>query len=141
MSLNQIKQNELKRLIEKSKRAVPNINVAELEPIIVSNDGYILTADERIMMRMAVGSAPVNLWRSETKSLGLDHRGVTVDEAYAYISRMAALPVIEDAALDIQRKAALLRKALVALLQAAQSGNMPTSGQIVAAAMIVRDTE
>lgn len=141
MSLNQIKQNELKRLIENSKRAVPMIDVSNLEPIITSNDGYILTADERILMRMAVGSSPVNLWRSETKSLGLDHHGVTPEEAYAYISRLSALPAIEDAALDLQRKAVLLRRALVDILHAVQSGNMPNSKQIVAAAIIVRDTE
>ena len=141
MTINLLKQNEIKRLREASKRLAPDIDIANIESIVASNDGYILTSDNRILMRMAVGSSPVDLWRRETKDLGLGHPGVTPQEAFAYISRLAALPLIEESALDIQRKAVLLRRALVDLLDCAQRKELPNSKQIVAAAMIVRETE
>lgn len=80
-----------------------------LEPLIASDDGYILTQDERIAYRFALGKSPVNLWRNEVKTLGLDHPGITPQEAYHLQSRISQLPDIEDAALKLQLFAARMR--------------------------------
>ena len=83
-----------------------------LEPLIASDDGYILTQDERIAYRFALGKSPVNLWRNEVKTLGLNHPGITPQEAYHLQSRISQLPDIEDAALKLQLFASRMRNLL-----------------------------
>lgn len=96
--------NQLKKQQEASEH---------LMPLIVSNDGYVLTNDERIAFRMALGQRPVRLWRSESKDLGLDHQGITPQEAYALMSRFQQMEDIEDAALKLQSIASRMRNLLV----------------------------
>ena len=107
------KHRELKAQREASKN---------LLPVIPSNDGYILTQDERILMRMALGREPVKLWRSETKELGLDVSGVTFEEAYAVISRFAQMNDLEEAALSLAADAADMRKVLLKAYNESGSG-------------------
>lgn len=82
-------------------------------PLITSNDGYVLTCDERIAFRMGIGKRPVRYWRSETKDLGLDHEGITVEEAYALLSRINQAPDIEEAAMILQSIASRMRNLLI----------------------------
>ena len=133
--VNIIKHNDVRRLMEQSRKLAPDINIEDIEPIIASNDGYILTKDGRILLRMGVGSAPVNLWRSETKDLGLDVSGVSPQEAYAFISRLAAMPAYEQAALQNQKDAARLR-----LMLEKVKDHVPDKLK-VEIAMLLRDTE
>ena len=133
--VNIIKHNDVRRLMEQSKKLSPDINIEDIEPIIASNDGYVLTKDGRILLRMAVGNSPVELWRAESKDLGLDVRGVSPQEAFAFISRLAAMPTYEQAALVNQRDAARLR----AMLERVQ-GHVPDKLK-VEIAMLLRDTE
>lgn len=133
--VNIVKQNSVRKLMEQSKKLAPDINIEDIEPIIASNDGYVLTKDERILLRMAVGSNPVRYWRSETKDLGLDVPGVTPQEAYAFISRIAAMPAYEQAALLNQRDTARLR-----LMLEKVKDYVPDKFK-VEIAMLLRDTE
>ena len=133
--VNIIKHNTVRKLMEQSAKLAPDINIEDIEPIIASNDGYILTKDGRILLRMGVGSAPVNLWRSEKKDLGLDVPGISPQEAYAFISRIAAMPAYEQAALLNQRDAARLR-----LMLEKVKDYVPDKFK-VEIAMLLRDTE
>ena len=133
--VNILKHNNVRKLMEQSAKLAPDINIEDIEPIIASNDGYVLTKDGRILLRLGVGSAPVNLWRSETKDLGLDTPGVSPKEAYAFISRLAAMPDYEQAALQNQRDAARLRAMLVMVKE------MVPAKMLVEIAMVLRDTE
>lgn len=125
------KHRELKAQREATKNILP---------AIASNDGYILTQDGRILMRMAVGREPVKLWRSETKDLGLDVPGVTVDEAYAVICRFAQMDGLEEAALSLAADAADMRKVLLKAYNESSSGGTvspKTREQMLA---IIQDT-
>ena len=137
--VNIIKHNEVRKLMEQSKKLAPDINIEDLEPIVASNDGYILTKDKRILLRMALGCNPVKLWRSETKDLGLDVPGITPQEAYAFISRLAAMPAYEQAALMNQRDAARLHKMLTKIFTSYRQ-HLSDKDQ-VEVAMLLRDTE
>ena len=137
--VNIIKHNEVRKLMEQSRKLSPDVNIEDLESVIASNDGYILTKDGRILLRMAVGSNPVRYWRSETKDLGLDVPGVTPQEAYAYISRLAAMPAYEQAALLNQRDAARLHKMLTKILTNYRQ-HLSDKDQIEVV-MLLRDTE
>ena len=137
--VNIIKHNTVQKLMAESKRLAPDIDISNLEPIIASNDGYILTQDKRILLRMGVGSAPVNLWRSETKDLGLDTPGVSPKEAYAFISRLASMPAYEQAALVNQRDAARLRS-MLSMVYDAMKDSLPRNLR-VDVAMLLKDTE
>lgn len=133
--VNIIKHNNVKKLMEQSRKLAPDIDIENIEPIIASNDGYILTKDGRILLRMAIGNSPVELWRSESKDLGMDVRGVSPQEAYAFISRLAAMPDYEQAALLNQRDSARLRL----MLEKVQA-HVPDKLK-VEIAMLLRDTE
>lgn len=131
-----LKRHEIAKLI----KASPKMNPV-LEPVIAADDGYVLTADERIAFRIALGREPVALWRAETKPMGLGVAGITPHEAYALVSRIAALPGIESAALSLQRDSDRLRAALVAIMASVTTGKLPGNKDIVAASMVLRDTE
>ena len=112
-----------------------------MDPLIASNDGYMLTQDGRIALRFGVGSQPVALWRSETKDLGLGIGGITPEEAYALASRVRDMPALEDAVLTLQRDAARLRTALQRLYNETHKGQPPSAKALVEASQILRDTE
>lgn len=110
---------------------------AHLEPLIASNDGYMITTDNRIAFRWAVGANPVTLWRSETNTLGLDTPGITPKDVFALASRLVQLPDLELAALDLQRYAARMRM----LLLKAKFEQKLSAKLTVDIAQILRETE
>ena len=111
-----------------------------LLPAIASNDGYILTQDGRILMRMALGKEPVKLWRSENNDLGLGVSGVTADEAYAVMSRFAQMNDLEEAALSLGADAFDLRKVLLKAYNESASGGTVSSKTREQMLAIIKDT-
>lgn len=139
MGSQPIKHTDLKRLIDASKKLN---NMSLLEPVVASNNAFVLTSDGRLAFRFQLGDTPVADYRGETTELGLDHKGITVKEAYAFISRFAALPQIEEAAIQLQRDRHRLIDALRDLLNGLQKHDQrPEAARIVKAAMVLRDME
>ncbi len=139
MGSQPIKHTDLKRLIDASKKLN---NMSLLEPVVASNNAFVLTSDGRLAFRFQLGDTPVADYRGETTELGLDHKGITVKEAYAFISRFAALPQIEEAAIQLQRDRHRLIDALRDLLNGFQQGpHCVPSNKIVNATMVLRDME
>lgn len=139
MGSQPIKHTDLKRLIDASKKLN---DMTLLEPVIASNNAFVLTSDGRLAFRFQLGDTPVDDYRRETTELGLGHKGITVKEAYAFISRFAALPQIEEAAIGLQRDRHRLIDALRDLLNGLQKHDQrPEAARIVKAAMVLRDME
>lgn len=106
-------------------------DLAHVEPLIPSRDGFVLTADDRLAFQFMLPS----------QAAKHDMDGINVTEAYALMARLENLPAIEAVAIEMQRDLVVLRKALVALHAAVSRGVMPSSKDIVTAAQAIRDTD
>lgn len=110
---------------------------AHLEPLIASNDGYVLTKAGRLAFRMLLGEMPVQVIRSETNDLGLDTKGISSKEAFDLLSRINQMPDVEGVTLELQAISARMRKLL---LKAKLERNL-SDKTIVEITMLLRDTE
>lgn len=138
VAVKKLRHNRLKNLISESKRLG---DFSQIEAFVPSNEGYVLTADmRRIMFRIYRGHRPVDAIRADRSELGRDLDGITDKEAFALISRLRALPEIEQIALDLQREHHLLRNLLIDIHAALSRKETPDSKLIVKAAMLIRDT-
>lgn len=136
--MKHINHNGLAKLREANKKT--QLVLENIEPIIASNDGYVLTQDGRIAFRFYLGKQPVLRARTETKDLGLDTPGITPEEAYALASRIAEMPHIEKVALDLQRTASKMRNLLLEVQNATRAGNPIPSKTLVNIAMMIEET-
>lgn len=57
--MQRIKHNAVKRLREQSKKVAPDINLDDLEPVVASYDGYVLTKDGRVLCQFQTGEQPI----------------------------------------------------------------------------------
>ena len=105
--------------------------ILPLEPLIPSEDGFVLTQDDRLAFRFML--------QSQARKYSKD--GLTPHEAYALMGRIENLPAVEEMAMLMQRDLVKMRKALAALYGAVSTGKMPGNKHIVEAAAILRETE
>ena len=120
-----------------------------LFPVVASNNGYVLAADDRVAWQFQLGDDPVgqtyaSMMKEIQKGLepiGMGTKGITPAEAYAFVSRIAAMPGIEDAALSLQRWASVMRDLLVEVQIANRNKTELSSKTLVKIATILRETE
>lgn len=120
-----------------------------LFPVVASNNGYVLAADDRVAWQFQLGNDPVGqTYASMMKEIqqgkepiGLGTKGITPEEAYAFISRIASMPGIEDAALQLQRWASIMRELLVDVQLASRNKTELSPKTLVKIATILRETE
>ena len=98
-----------------------------LEPFIPSNDGFVMTKDERLAFRLVSGS----------EAATYDKQSMTTKEAFAFLSRLAQMPDVEQAALTLQLLATRMRL----LLRNAQNEKVLSSKLTVDIARILNETE
>lgn len=85
-------------------------HTAHLEPFIASNDGYVLSQGMRhVVLRVALGPAPIRVWQREHIQERLDMPGLSAHQGKAVIDRLCQLRDIEDCAMDLQRMTAKMR--------------------------------
>lgn len=95
-----------------------------------STMGYMATPDGRIAFRWCHSSESQRLFGRDA---------LTTMEAVILTCRIAQMFDIEQAAMDAQRDAVKMRRALVDMVAAAQAGKLPSSKQIVEAARALRE--
>lgn len=120
-----------------------------LMPVIASNNGYVLAADNRVAWQFQLGKDPVGQTYATMlkeieqgrEPIGMGTQGITPVEAHAFVSRIAAMPGIEDAALQLQRWASLMRDLLLEAHTCAQQKKEIPAKTMVKISMILRETE
>lgn len=110
-------RRQLQKWADDSKRVLPlKQPPLELEPMIPSRDGFVLTSDDRLALRFMLNS--------EASMYGMP--GITPQEAFALMGRLENLPAIQEAALIMQRDLVLLHKAAKAVMDRLQRKEEPT---------------
>lgn len=110
-------RRQLQKWAEESKRLLPlKTPPTELEPLIPSKNGFVLTKDDRLAFQFML--------KSEAAKHGMD--GLTPEEAYALMGRLENLPAIQDAALLLQRDVVVLYRAAKAVMTRLQRNEEPT---------------
>lgn len=131
--MNYFDHRQITRWADACKRMTPltlRNDLSHAEPLIPSQDGFVLTADNRLAFRFMLPSL----------ARQYDMDGLSVDEAYALMARLENLPAIEQVAKDLQRDFVKIRKVALDLHLTMMSGKELTAKQKVALATVLRDT-
>lgn len=132
--MNRFEHRTITKWQQESKRLLPlklKNDFGHAEPLIPSQDGFVLTADDRLAFQFML--------QSQAQKHGKD--GLTPHEAFALMGRLENLPAVEGLAIEMQRDLVVLRRALLALYGPLSKGDMPEAKAVVSAAQALRETE
>lgn len=121
------------RLLSKAetRSSLGKVPALPFEPLIPSEDGFVLGQDDRLVLRLMLNSQAAKYGK----------RGLTPHEAYAIIGRMENMPFIEEAAKNTQRDMIRLLDAVRLVMEDITRGHLPDNKKIVNLARVIREVE